>query len=74
MHGESILERLSDQPGRVLAVFVFAPILMIKGVHYKDWFLIAFALLLFVWDLYWLVFKAPCKSDTKNIVWHPKST
>jgi len=49
----------SDQPGRVLAVFVFAPLIFYKGYIYSDWFLILFALTLFVWDLYWLAYKPP---------------
>lgn len=49
----------SDQPWRVLAVFVFAPLIFYKGYIYSDWFLILFALTLFVWDLYWLAYKPP---------------
>lgn len=44
----------TDQPGRVLAVFVFAPILMYKAYAYKDKFIAVFAILLFLWDLFWL--------------------
>jgi hypothetical protein len=51
---------ITDQPGRVLAVFVFGPILIYKGWTYNDIFLVAFGLLLIVWDLYWLVYKSPC--------------
>ena len=52
---------VTDQPGRFLAVFVFGPILLYKGaITYKyDWFLICFAIILIVWDLYWIIFKAP---------------
>lgn len=49
----------SDQPGRVLAVLVFAPIIFWKGLVYKDIFLVAFSVLLFAWDLFWILFKAP---------------
>lgn len=49
----------NDQPGRVLACFLFAPIIGFKGIDYKDAFLILFAILLFSWDMYWIIFKAP---------------
>jgi hypothetical protein len=51
----------TDQPGRILAVFVISPILLWKGLQYKDWFIILFAVVLFGWDLYWLLMKEPCK-------------
>lgn len=57
--GLKLKEVLSDQPGRVLAVFVFAPILLYKAVIYKDVFIAVFAALLFVWDLFWLLFRDP---------------
>ena len=45
----------SDQPGRLLAVFVFAPTLFYKSIQYDDKFIKLFAVSLFVWDLYWLL-------------------
>lgn len=54
------MEHLTDQPGRFLAVFVFGPILLYKGISYRDMFLIVFAILLIIWDAYWILFKAPC--------------
>ena len=51
----------TDQPGRIIAVFVISPILLYKGWQYNDWFIILFAIVLFVWDLYWLFMKEPCK-------------
>ena len=38
---------ITDQPGRILAVFVFAPFLIYKGKLYKDNHLIMFGFLLF---------------------------
>ena len=69
--------RFTDQPGRVLAVFVFAPLLVYKGFagcKRGDAFLVAFGLLLLAWDAYWLLCKAPVvgafgKSSSKNA--HP---
>ena len=57
--------KLTDQPGRILAVFVIAPILLYKGYIYQDKFIIAFAVILFFWDLYWL-FTQPARSSTYN--------
>ena len=52
--------RINDQPGRFLACFLFAPIIGLKGIKYQDYFLITFAILLYGWDLYWIMFKSPC--------------
>lgn len=51
--------RWSDQPGRVLAVLVFAPLLVERGCRYDDKFLLGFGVLLFVWDLFFLLFVPP---------------
>ena len=53
----------TDQPGRILAVFFIAPILAFKGLKYDDWFIFVFALILFAWDLYWLVACPPKKTE-----------
>ena len=63
--------RYTDQPGRLLAVFVFAPALFYKGITYNDAFIRAFAVILFAWDTYWLLVWLPklithipaCQSD-----------
>ena len=47
----------SDQPVRFLAVFIIAPIIVYKGYIYNDHFLVIFSILLFIWDLYWLICK-----------------
>ena len=54
---------ISDQPGRFLAVFVFAPFIIYKGNIYKDNYLIMFGILLFCWDLYWIINHPPKKID-----------
>jgi hypothetical protein len=51
--------RITDQPGRILAVLVFAPLIVYKGIKYRDWFLLAFGILLFAWDLFWLLCRPP---------------
>jgi hypothetical protein len=45
----------TDQPGRIVAVCIVSPILAHKGYTYDDVFIKAFAVLLFSWDLWWLV-------------------
>ena len=49
----------TDQPGRVLAVFVIAPTLAKKGIDYNDIFITVFSITLFTWDLFWLIAKPP---------------
>lgn len=49
----------TDQPGRIVAVFIVSPILASKAVAYGDAFIGSFSLALFAWDLYWLVRAAP---------------
>lgn len=44
----------TDQPGRVIAVFVISPLLAYKGYIYKDIFISSFAVTLFIWDIYWM--------------------
>jgi hypothetical protein len=62
-------EFCNDQPGRLLAVFIIAPILMIKGLHYNDYFIIYFSVILFIWDLYHIIYSKPNKAiDHSNIV------
>ncbi len=54
---------VSDQPGRIVAVFVVSPILAHKSFAYSDPFLGAFAAALFAWDLWWLL-SAPPRTRT----------
>lgn len=51
--------RINDQPGRVLAVFVCAPMLACKAYRYNDVEIGVFSFLLFSWDLFWLLYAAP---------------
>lgn len=54
---KSILK--SDQPGRIIAVFIVAPILLYKSCKYNDMFILIFSIILFVWDMYWLIIEPP---------------
>tara|TARA_B100000214_G_scaffold312954_1_gene245387 strand:- start:7618 stop:7791 length:174 start_codon:yes stop_codon:yes gene_type:complete len=47
---------LSEQPGRILAIFVFAPLILCKGIKYKDYFLVIFSIVLFVWEVIWVMY------------------
>jgi hypothetical protein len=49
----------TDQPGRFIAVFLIAPILVYKGLKYSDKFIFIFAIILFLWDSYWICCKPP---------------
>lgn len=46
---------ISEQPGRLLALIFFAPILYYKGYKYNDRFIILFSIILFFWELLWIV-------------------
>ena len=46
---------LTDQPGRVFAILIFSPFLIYKGYVYNDQYLLFLGLLLFFWDLYWII-------------------
>ena len=52
---------ITDQPGRVLALFIFCPIILCKGIKYKDNFLVFFSLFLFFWELLWITKYEPKK-------------
>jgi hypothetical protein len=49
----------TDQPGRLIAVFILAPLIAYKACIYNDIFLLIFSIMLFMWDLYWLINKKP---------------
>ena len=43
----------TDQIGRYFAIFIFAPILIFKGINLNDNLLLILGIALFFWDLYW---------------------
>ena len=51
---------ITDQPGRIFTVFVFGPLLFLKGLNYNDYILIFLGLLITFYDLFWLI-KYPSK-------------
>ena len=61
------LTACSDQPGRFIAVFVVSPVLAYKGfVVYDDTFIKAFSVVLFAWDLWWLIMREPVRSKKQS--------
>ena len=60
MAGEALADKLTDQPGRVLAVVFVAPYLAYRGLRCGDPLLVAIGAALFAWDLFWLLCRAPC--------------
>jgi hypothetical protein len=48
--------KITDQPGRLFAVIVFAPLLICKGFGYNDIILIILGILIFIYDLFWLIY------------------
>jgi hypothetical protein len=49
----------TDQIGRYFAIFIFAPILIFKGLYNSDKLLLILGIALFYWDLYWILFRNP---------------
>jgi len=49
----------TDQIGRYFAIFIFAPILIFKGLNNSDRILLILGIALFYWDLYWILFRNP---------------
>lgn len=49
----------TDQIGRYFAIFIFAPILIFKGIYLNDILLLILGIALFFWDLYWILFRNP---------------
>ena len=56
---ETLSSRLSDQPGRVVAVLVVAPYLVYRGTRCRDPVLVAIGAVLFAWDLFWIMCREP---------------
>jgi Mn2+/Fe2+ NRAMP family transporter len=51
--------KITDQPLRVIAVFVFAPILILKGKKYHDRFLITLGILFIIVELFCIFYMEP---------------
>ena len=49
----------NDQPGRALAIFVFSPLLLYRAYTHKDMYIGIFAVILFVWNMYFMIYTRP---------------
>ena len=52
----------NDQPGRALAIFVFSPLLLYRAYTHKDMYIGIFAVILFVWNMYFMMYTRPNRS------------
>jgi len=52
----------NDQPGRALAIFVFSPLLLYRAYTHKDMYIGIFAVILFVWNMYFMIYTRPNRS------------
>ena len=50
---------VTDQPGRIFAVLVFAPYLVYRGLVHCDRLLAALGVVLFLYEMFWLLSKPP---------------
>lgn len=50
---------VTDQPGRVFAVIVFAPYLVYRGLAHRDTLIIVFGVVLFLYEMFWLLSRPP---------------
>ena len=50
---------VTDQPGRVFAVIVFAPYLVYRGLVNRDMLLTVLGVTLFLYEMFWLLSKPP---------------
>lgn len=50
---------ITDYPARCFAVFIFAPFLIIRGIKYKDNILILLGILLFVYEIFCMIYSKP---------------
>lgn len=50
---------VTDQPGRIFAVIIFAPYLVYRGLVYRDTLLTMLGLALFLYELFWLLSQPP---------------
>ena len=52
---------ISEQPGRVCAIFIFGPLLIYKGDKYNDKLLKIFGFIFIIYEIFWVLFHSPKK-------------
>ena len=50
---------LTDQPGRLFAILIFAPYVIYRGLSYRDNLLLILGVGLFLYELFWLLARPP---------------
>ena len=50
---------VSDQPGRLFAILVFAPFLIFRGISYQDALLTILGIALFFYEIFWIITAPP---------------
>ena len=54
---------ISEQPGRIFAIFVVGPYLIYKGSHYNDKLLKFLGILFIIYELFWIIKYEPKTVD-----------
>ncbi len=49
--------KVTDQPGRLFAIFIFGPYLIYKGFEINDLFLILVGITFIFYELFWILSK-----------------
>lgn len=50
---------VTDQPGRIFAVIVFAPYIVYCGLVHRDTLLLVLGVALFLYEMFWLLSRPP---------------
>lgn len=50
---------MTDQYGRLFAIFIFSPYLIYKGYKYNDYILILLGIVLLFYEIFWIYFSGP---------------
>ncbi len=50
---------ISEQPGRLFAIFILSPYLIFCGYKYKNIILFILGILFFIYELFWITFYNP---------------
>jgi len=59
---------ITEQPGRILAIFVFAPYLIYCGYIYNNIFLLLFGIIFLIYELFWIICYKPKMIDTDYVI------
>ena len=46
---------ISEQPGRIFAIFVLSPYLIFKGYQYCDKLLISVGIIFIIYEIFWIL-------------------